>query len=56
MESPPGGSAVKTADGTARALEYSMNVVDQAAAGFERMDSNSERSSAVGEVLTNSIT
>ena len=56
MESTPGDGAVKTVEMTTMDLEYCINLVDNVAAGFERIDSSSERSAAVGKALSNSTT
>lgn len=58
IQSTPDADAVKTAEMTPRDLEYYTKLeyyTDKAVAGFERVDSHSERSSMVGKMLPNSL-
>ena len=54
MESTPGEDAVRIDEMTTEGLEYYINLVDKAEAGFERIDFSFERRSTLGKVLPNS--
>ena len=54
MEFIPNKEALKIAK-TTKDLDYYVDLVNEKAAVFERTDSNFERSSTVGEMVSNSI-
>ena len=56
METTSGKDALKIVEMTIKDLEYCINSVDEAVAGFERIESKFQRSSTVVKNLSNTIT
>ena len=54
MESTPDEVVMKSFEMTAKDLEYCLNLVDKAVAGFEKINSTFEGSS-VGKMLSNRV-
>ncbi|KFD61587.1 hypothetical protein M514_26275 [Trichuris suis] len=55
MKSATEEDAVNTAEMRTKDLQYYVDLVDKAAEGFEKIDTNFERSSTMGKMLSNSV-
>ncbi|EFB29717.1 hypothetical protein PANDA_015246, partial [Ailuropoda melanoleuca] len=56
MESTPGEDAMKIVEMTTKGLEHDIHLVGKGVVGFERIDSNFEKSPSVGKMISNSVT
>lgn len=55
MKTTPGEVVVKNAEMTTKSLGYYIDLVDETATQFKRIESNFERSSTAGKMLSNRI-
>ena len=53
--STPGEKVMTIAEMTTKYLEYYINLDDKVVSGFNRIDSNFERISTMGKMLSNSV-